>query len=169
MCYLKGIKIFFILSFLLMILTLDLSADTYAGFGYSGVTSNRQIPSLHIASLSDFARFSFIGTGVKTPVYYHNAWQLGLFSTWKAGDLLWGELEAGFGGSFLHGIRGYREDTDADYERESNTVFGPSIYIGWEVGPSIMISIEALYGIYNLDAIYLVFQENCAGSIGVRF
>ena len=158
-----------VLFFFLLFATRQLSADTYAGLGYSGVTASRHIPSLHLAAFSDSARFSFIGTGVKTPVYYHNAWQVGLYSTWKSGELLWGELEAGFGGGFLHGIRGYREDTDEDYERETNTVFGPGIYVGWEVIPSVMISIEALYGIRNTDALFLIFQENCVGSIGVRF
>jgi hypothetical protein len=156
-------------SLLFIMTSLNLYAETYMGLAYSGVTSGRRIPGLHIAGLSETARFSFISTGVKTPVYYHNAWQLGLFSTWKPGDLLWGELEAGFGGGFLHAVRGYRNNTDEEYERESNTVFGPAIYIGWQLFSGVMISLEALYGIRNTEALYLVFQENCAGSIGVRF
>ena len=147
----------------------NLFADNYVGLGFSGVTMGRNIPSLHLAYFDDFERFSFISTGVKTPVYFHNAYQISWLSTWKAGDLLWGEVEAGFGGSVLYAIRGYRDDPSDSYDKQGNTVLGPAIYLGWEVLPHVMISLEAIYGVYNSYPAYLVFQENCAGSIGVRF
>ncbi len=144
-------------------------ADVYTGLGFSGVTLGRNIPALHLAAFSDSWRFSFISTGVKTKVYYHNAYQVSLLSTWKPGKLFWGEVEAGFGGGFLYGVRGYREDPDEDYDKQGNIVWGPTMYVGWEVLPNVMISIEAIYGIYDTSALGLITQENCAGSIGVRF
>lgn len=147
----------------------SLTADGYAGLGFSGVTLGRSIPALHLAMFSDTWRFSLISTGVKTSVYYHNAYQLSLLSRWRAGELFWGEVEAGFGGGVLYGVRGYREDTDQDFEKEGNLVWGPTIYIGWEVLSNVWISLEAIYGIYSTDALALVFQENCVGSIGVSF
>jgi hypothetical protein len=148
---------------------ISLTAGGYAGLGFSGVTLGRSIPALHLAMFSDTWRFSLITTGVKTPVYYHNAYQASLLSRWRAGDLFWGELEAGFGGGLLYAVRGYREDTDQDYDKEGNLVWGPTIYLGWEILPSVMISLEAIYGLYGTDSLGLVFQENCAGSIGVKF
>lgn len=150
-------------------LTGSIYAESYVGLGYSGVTVGRSIPALHLAFFSDSLRGSFISTGVRTEVYSHNAYQASLYSTWQPGELLWGELEAGFGGALLHGIRAYREDEDSDYERERNTVWGPALYVGWEVLPRVVISLEAIYGIYDSSALALVFQENCVGTIGVRF
>ncbi len=154
---------------IVLLFTGNLYAETYIGLGFSGVTHGRNIPALHVAWVGKESRISFISTGVKTPVYYHNAYQLGWLSTWKAGDLFLGELEAGFGGAILHGVRGYRDDTDSSYDKETNTVFGPAIYIGWEILPHVMISMETIFGIYKEKASYLIFQENCAGSIGVKF
>ncbi len=96
------IKPFVIIVFILVCGCFNLFAENYVGLGFSGVTLGRNIPALHLALSSDSLRFSLITTGVKTPVYYHNAYQAALFSTWKAGDLFWGELEAGFGGGFLY-------------------------------------------------------------------
>ncbi len=153
----------------MFVITPAMQADVYTGLAYSGVTSGRKIPGLHVALVGDDSRISFISTGAKTPVYYHNAWQLGFYATWNPGDVLWGEVEAGFGGGILHAVRGYRDDTDDEYERESNTVYGPSLYIGWELFSNVLITLEALYGVRDSDALRLIFQENCVGSIGVRF
>jgi len=165
----KTIVILHIYLFLLTGAATTLFADHYIGLGFSGVTLGRSIPALHVALISDSLRFSFISTGVKTSVYYHNAYQVSAYSTWKPGELLWGKLEAGFGGGLLYAIRGYRENPDEDYEKEGNAVWGPTIYLSWEVLPSVLITLEAIYGLHGSDPLQLVFQENCAGSIGVRF
>lgn len=165
----KHISSIFISCFILVFSADSAVADIYAGLGYSGVTTGRKIPALHLAQSSDNYHFSFVSTGVKTKIYYHNAYQGSLLSKWTAGDLFWGELEAGFGGGLLYGVRGYRDNVDESYERETNTVVGPTIYVGWEVLPHVMISLEVLYGIRDLSALSLVFQENAVGSVGVRF
>jgi hypothetical protein len=147
----------------------EVYADLYTGLGFSGVTLGRNIPALHLAVFSDSLRFSIISTGVKTKVYYHNAYQASLLSTWRPGKLFWGEVEAGFGGGLLYGVRGYRDDPDDDFDKQGNAVWGPTMYMGWEVLPNVIISLEVIYGIFDSSVLALITQENCAGSIGVRF
>ncbi len=87
-----------------------------------------------------------MSTGVSTTAYYHSAYRLSAYKTWKAGDYFIGNIEAGFGAGALYAIRSFKDSTTEE-EKKSDYVIGPSFFARWMFAAPFFITVDSVYGI----------------------
>lgn len=95
-------------------------------------------------------------------------YQLNYFQTFKAGKVLWGDLETGLGWGFHYYKMGLKK-TETDTEEASDFASGPAFRVFWEMTGYFFMGIEAMFGLRNLNAILLSTQDVSTLVIGVRF
>lgn len=159
----------FLRSFFLLFLLIPTKgfAEVLIATGFSSVTEGRAVPMLNIGIDNPNYAFLFGSVGVKTDVYYHNAYMLSAFRQVDLDDFLWGKVRAGLGGGIFFSKRGYKdggpEETGNDFG------VGPSVRATWEIFPYGFVGIESYFGIADLQVLVLSTQQVSHLVFGVRF
>ena len=136
------------------------------GSGFSSSTEGRTLPILYATAGGQSAAISGYSVGSAGKHSYHSAYQLNLFKLFKAGDLLWGDMEAGIG----WGVHYYEEGIKlANTQKRSNFATGPSIRVLWKFMGPLFVAFEGMYGLRNLNLIILSSQDVSSLIVGVRF
>lgn len=162
-----------LLYFIVILFFFDARAGLLIGSGFNSATGGRLVPSLNLGVGSDSFEVLFTSTGVSTPAYYHSAYKLGAYWTWKAGDFLVGNIDAGFGGGALYAIRSFA-DTGAQADTKTDYVLGPTFFARWNFWEPVFIGVDGLYGLIgpsgkNGDVLVLNARDNVSFVLGVRW
>jgi hypothetical protein len=153
--------------FLLVFIALPLPASTSFGPAYTGATSGRAVPSLYLAQGWTQITVSFFSTGVATPVYYQNSYQLGVLKNWGPKDFLWGKLEPAIGIAALFSRRAYVPPGGTEEVRDDWTA-GPDIKATFYFGGPFFLTIEVLFGLKQpQNLLYLAPQDEANMAIGI--
>lgn len=159
----------FLRSILLLFLLIPLrsSAEILIATGFSSVTEGRTVPMLNIGIDNPDYAFLFGSVGVKTDVYYHNAYMLSAFRQVDLENFWWGKVRAGLGGGVFFSNRGYK---DGGSEETGNDFgVGPSVRATWEIFPYGFVGIESYFGIGDAKVFVLSTQQVSHLVFGVRF
>lgn len=155
-------------------ITLTFSFPVQAGFeigtGSNSMTGGRYVPTLDLAYLHNDKIFTWSATGVKSDYYYQSSHQLGIFKSFKVGDMWGGMVNAGFGGAAAYTSRGFQDEGSTNEQKESDFLIGPAIRMN--LSHSIFyLNMAGTFGIRNLTthALSLTFQDVQSLSVGVRF
>lgn len=166
-------RLLFVLLFVLSIQpSFEARAAVLLGTGFNSATGGRLVPALNLG-LGDHAfEVLFTSTGVSTTSYYHSAYKLGAYWTWRAGDFLIGNVDAGFGAGALYAVRSF-SDTGAQAETKSDYVLGPTFFARWVFWNPAFVAVEGLYGLIGPsnrygDILALNARDNVSFVIGIR-
>ena len=131
------------------------------------MTGGRTSPILYTGIDSSQFALTILTSGVKNDIYSHSGYVISAFAQKDVGDLWWGKVRGGLGGG-IHFAK--REYTDGSInEVKSDFAIGPSLRVNWEFFPYMFVGVEALYGIRNINALYLSTQTITNIVLGVRF
>lgn len=164
------------LSFLCFFVFSQFAFETQAavllGTGFNSATGGRLVPALNFGAGGNSFEVLFSSTGVSTQAYYHSAYKLGAYWTWKAGDLFIGNVEAGLGAGALYAERSF-EDAGAAAEKKTDYVLGPTFFVRWVFFDPAFLAVEGLYGLIGPsnrfgDIIALNARDNVNFIIGMR-
>lgn len=142
-------------------------AEILVATGFSSVTEGRTIPLLNLGYDAPEKAFLFNSIGVSNDIYYHNSYMFSGFRQVDLDKMWWGKVRAGFGGGLHFAKRGYEDGADKD--SASDFSLGPSIRVTWEIFPYGFIGIESFFGLGNLQAFILSYQQITLLTFGVRF
>jgi hypothetical protein len=161
-----------LLIFWLFLFAFKAQAAVQVGTGFNSATSGRLVPALHLGVGSDSFETLFTSTGVSTTAYYHSAYKLSAYWTWKAGDFLVGHVEAGFGAGGLYAVRSFKDSTSAE-ETKSDYVLGPAFFARWVFWDPAFVAVDSLYGLFGPsnrygDLLGLNARDNVSFIIGIR-
>lgn len=150
----------------------ETQAAVLLGTGFNSATAGRLVPALNFGAGGNSFEVMFSSTGVSTQAYYHSAYKLGAYWTWKAGDLFSGNVEAGLGAGALYAERSF-EDTGASPQTKSDYVLGPTFFVRWVFLDPAFLAVEGLYGLIGPsnrfgDILSLNARDNVSFIIGMR-
>ena len=152
---------------LLFLIPIKVRSEVIVATGFSSVTEGRSVPMLNIGIDNPTSAFLFGSVGVKTDVYYHNAYMLSAYRQVDLEDFWWGKVRAGLGGGIFYSKRGYKdrgpEETGDDFG------IGPSVRATWEIFHYGFVGIESYFGIGDLKVFVLSTQQVSHLVFGVRF
>ena len=157
---------------LIFLFTFETLAACQLGTGFNSATGGRLVPSINLGVGSSSFEVIFSSTGVSTPAYYHSAYKVAGYWTWKAGDFLIGDIDAGFGAGALYAVRSFA-DTGAQFETKSDYVLGPAFFVRWSFLGPVFLAVDSLYGVVGpsnrfLDIVSLNARDNVNFMIGIR-
>lgn len=162
------------LLFILLVLQLafEARADLLLGTGFNSATGGRLVPALNLGAGSNSFEVLFSSTGVSTQAYYHSAYKLGAYWTWKAGDFFIGSVEAGLGPGALYAERSF-QDTGVSPETKNDYVLGPTFFVRWVIFDPVFLAVEGLYGLIGPsnrygDIVALNARDSVSLIIGLR-
>ena len=139
------------------------------GSGFSNVTGGRTAPMIYGGF--DTEKFALVASavGVKTSIYYHSSYQVGMFLQNDWGEFWWGKLRAGIGSGLQYSVRGYRNTVESSEEKASDLVLGLAIRVRWNMAGPVFVALETVYGLAGLNFILLSTQHTTNLVFGVGF
>lgn len=140
------------------------------GTGSNSMTGGRYIPSLDVSYLHNDKIFAWSATGVKSDYYYQSSHQISFFKSWKAGEMFYGTVNAGFGGAAAYTSRGFQDEGAAAEQNDSDFLIGPAVRMNLSY-KFFYFNMSSTFGIRNLAThlLSLTFQDVQSLSVGVRF
>lgn len=153
----------------LLFVSTQSSAGVVFGGAMSSAMSGRLVPGLHTGLMFESFAINIYSSGVRSAIYYHNAYQLSVMRLWDPGKFLWGKWTGGFGlGTYL-GIKNYRESPASASRRHYDICAGPSGRVQWNFAGPVFIAMEIMFGLRNLwPHLLLSFQDMANLSMGLR-
>lgn len=155
---------------LIVLLASHARAMLSVGAGTTSFTSGRFVPSIEAALWFPDQSIVFTATGARNSYYYQSSYLVSYFRTWRAGDFLGGDMDAGFGGSIGYSSRGFQDESSTTSETVSDVLAGPAIYMSWSYG-FLFFNFSAVFGLRDLGKHIsgLTAQDVESIALGVRY
>lgn len=133
--------------------------------------SGRKIPTIELGLQAGSFGLLVVSGGVRTPVYSHSSYQLGLYRIWNPGKPVFGDMSGGFGLGSMAAIRGLRNSPSEPVGHTYDVTLGPAIWVTWKLLGPLSVSVDALFGMLQNPflAVKLVFQDSATIALGLKF
>lgn len=152
---------------LALILNPQCFATVQAGTAMTSFTSGRQVPGLQLGLETANLLFSATATGYRTKYDYLSGYILSGYKLWTGDTLLGAPVKLGFGLGGYYSKRGYKETLSSETKSKDDFGLGPCFTAGIYPFDFMYLRIEALFGVGNINNIFLTFQDMAQLSLGV--
>ena len=145
-------------------------ANIEMGAGINSAHSGRTVTTLSLGVNSGSVGGTFFTSGTQSTYSYQSTYALNIYKIKKAGDLIGGVVNFGYGFGGSYSKHGLKDLNATESVTKSDFVLGPSLRLNWILFKHLYINMEGIYGLRGLFShLALNFQDVVFLGVGVVF